>query len=128
MTTTAKFTVEQLVAEVRKLANEKPGNVYEAEPEYSCSYDTGVYSDGSVGCIFGQAFQRLGVPIRGSLTIGFVICDKLGVEASKEQCLWMGHVQGCQDHGSNWARSVYLADEKYQDAFPALREDEGVTP
>lgn len=107
----AKPTATELIAKIRELATERPNNKYVPEmDDASCSYATGHCTDGSVGCIFGQAFAALGHPISGVETIDD-ICRIYGVEATDAELRWMTDAQFMQDAGHAWGKIPTRADE-----------------
>lgn len=117
--------VVQLVdAELRKLMDEQPEFVYRDDSASSgpCHYDKGPGGnpDKCCGCIFGQAFQRLGVP-RDQL-------DGMGIRKflyGTKSLKWMEttiarfpnapqywrQIQSGQDHGRRWGDLKYLLPE-----------------
>lgn len=84
---------------VRKIAKERPDVKYGMPESGTCSYDEGVCSDGSVGCIFGQAAKLLGEPLYGSREITDYYDDD-----------WCLLVQTYQDKGRSWGEAVRQAD------------------
>ena len=52
--------LDELVAEVRSIASDRGEVTY---PDGPCFYDKGECSDGSVGCVFGQALDNIDWPI-----------------------------------------------------------------
>ncbi len=118
----ANFTLDQLIDEVRKLANEKPDFAYFKPPEARlCSYTRSATSE-TEGCIFGQAILRLQPELRDSLTdCGIINLLKLlevigPYEADRHDCknkvYWCAYVQNRQDYGNTWASSIDYADRK----------------
>lgn len=118
-----KITWPQLEAEVRRLATERPWNKYGQDGSGRCAYAAGVCSDGSIGCIFGQALRACGVnPIEfdsGSeqgqpMDIAGVL-EELGlVSGLTRKVMWANEVQGLQDAGEPWGNALAQADECYQ--------------
>lgn len=109
--TQTAVTADQIIAEVRRLAAERPDYVYEKPPGSTfCLYR---HEDGSPGCIFGQALDNLGVGLDEHTygTIGIVLFD-LGVAKTDQQANWMTSVQHYQDNGRPWAEAVAKADEE----------------
>lgn len=113
-------TIDDLVREVRRLATEKPENVYLGR----FSYVSGECSDGSVGCIVGQAFRAIGIdPAKYDSFCGqgiaanagraaadaFAISD-IDIRCSKAH--WLRSVQGSQDRGDTWSAAVAFADSR----------------
>jgi hypothetical protein len=107
--------LQLLLDEVRNIANERPDVTYQNE---DCMYDTGKCSDGTVGCLIGQALTRLDIDPafldRGSDTpdiasiidreIYFEDCDDTNIS-------WLANVQSYQDEGLSWREAIRLSDE-----------------
>lgn len=114
---------QKLIAEVRKIAAERPDYVYGLA---NCQYMV----NGHPSCIMGQALYRLGylpsvVPIE-DVTINLVL-SKLGIEVAPDELTWLCRVQNAQDgrvslasHGPDvvnmldrrlsWGQAVQYAD------------------
>lgn len=115
------FTLPQFIAEVRRLAAEKPDVKYfeHITGPYSgrCWYNA---TDKAPACIMGQAAANLGFPFENSdegNVIEWVLAAKgLGKKGDVELA-WLGHVQAAQDRNSSWGFAVAEADEK----FPTMR-------
>jgi hypothetical protein len=113
----SKITIDQVIAETKKLAAQWPTNIYkkpEAEKPFTsmCSYDKGICEpSGGVGCIFGQAFRNLGMELKGSDAIDSILTHNLDIEASHPLMNWCQTVQGHQDNGVTWGHCILLADE-----------------
>lgn len=123
------ITVNDVIAEVRKLAAEKPDNTYTRPGGKQCCYDAGVCTDGSVGCIFGQALARLGHPASGTYTINSILFNReqLGLARDRPAGLWCSYVQDWQDEGFTWARAVEYADAGKIFSVAALNQKETVS-
>ncbi len=110
----ANFTIDQLIDEVRKLANEKPDFVYE-RPIASgpCSYTKSKTSE-TEGCIFGQAIFRLQPELKSYLCDCGIntLIQLLEIKASKQEIIWCCRVQGYQDRANSWKLAIEFADEK----------------
>ena len=52
-------TIKDIIIGIRKRVAESPDNVYHQPMPDTCYYGQGVCADGTIGCIFGQAFKRL---------------------------------------------------------------------
>lgn len=117
------FTVQDVVREVRRIAEEEPDFVYTIQPENatsgSCYYASADGQGNGRGCIVGQALGRLGVSMEalGDLDKGEeasvirVLPDILPVYASDEGALnWLSDVQHQQDIGYQWGAAVRSAD------------------
>lgn len=112
--------LDRVVAEVRHIAAERPGHIYQPDPFIThCSYLTSRDEPGR-GCLIGQAFERIGVP-RGSLArceghSASAAVDQLDILHSTRRdlrMLWLDRVQGEQDTGETWAEAVATADRTY---------------
>lgn len=114
-----KLTFVQVEAEVRRLAAEKPDYVYPRSTglcgDANCYYtaDAPGNSTGEI-CIFGQAFQNLGVPAgvmaqsEGSGAAS--VFDSLNIPATAVQWRWASRVQETQDAQAPWSVAVAEAD------------------
>lgn len=116
---------ERLKEVVRSLAATSPDNKYiKRAPinDSTCSYLEGQCTNGSKGCIFGQAFALLGASETfleecdkiGSIT--FVAKEKQlaifnGYELTDDDIRWYRRVQSCQDSGKSWKEAVESADD-----------------
>ena len=115
-TTTTVITPEQIIAEVRKVAAERPDHVYR-NPEWPESQTRGFCKymhDGEPGCIMGTAFYHLGVTLPEGGDVGNVLMGyfpSIYDQLSEEQESWLRSVQRNQDQGSSWADAVIKADE-----------------
>lgn len=112
MTVTTIPTIEQVIAEVRRLADEKPDFVYPRPPGGSCKYTP---DNEQPGCIFGQALSALGwrfaLPeIEGHGIAGAL--QRLNIDTPPRQTRWCAEVQIAQDGGQPWGEAVQLADAK----------------
>jgi hypothetical protein len=110
------ITLEQVKAEVIKLGQEQPDFVY--NPNYNlesnpdnlspfCFYNKGAIDGPECnGCIFGQALQRLGVPIKrldGVYdSINYLLSD-LGITGDVGDLV---KVQAAQDIGTSWGEAT----------------------
>lgn len=117
------ITSAQVVAEVRKLAEERPDFVYRSQPGSSpdCSY-LGAYmpEEGEPytgeGCIVGQALTRLGVDetalrtVEGQGARGALV--DLGIQCSQVDLDWLSEVQSYQDDHRSWRQSVLWASDE----------------
>lgn len=114
----ADFTFEQLEAEVRRLAEEKPDFVYpyiEVDNTISCYYRP---INGRCACIFGRAYLNLGYEFpeafeieTSSLSIASLLKLTMRVQPTEEQLMWAIDLQGQQDCGTyTWSECVAHAD------------------
>jgi hypothetical protein len=117
MTTTISLSlVGSLVTKVRELATAKPETVYrpawtdEPLPTGQCSYLGGTCSDGSVGCLVGQALLAMGFmtgQLRPVDQLGIVeALEKLHpcelTEEERDKVRWLETVQSAQDNSQPW--------------------------
>lgn len=115
-----KITFKQIEKKVRELAKRSPNNVYDKDEEYgSCFYSTGKCSDGSMGCIFGQALTVLGVNAaffdnldKGASPYIDTVLDTLKIKTTPKQENWALLVQDSQDGQLSWKEAVECADEE----------------
>ena len=108
-----KVSLIQLARTVRKIASDRPDVKYMAQG--NCMYDTGACSDGSVGCIFGQAINQLGLKVPHNFegcSINMVLEEINTVKYSDQtkKMQWLDIVQASQDVGMSWAAAVSKAD------------------
>ena len=121
------FTADDVVAQVKALAAERPHYVYPgADYPRGCSYvDDVAGSHQGQGCLIGQALQRLGVPrdwlrehadeddgLRASAVLRALgVPGRTGYASS-----FLDAAQTRQDHGEPWgrcvARAARVAEEK----------------
>lgn len=102
-----KLTVKEINQALLELIEEQPEFIYNTDGG-TCYYSRGPYSDPNHcnGCIFGQAFQRLGIDIKElkkidrsvNSTIGFVSTIFVDEEIPK----YWTTIQGEQDIGVAW--------------------------
>jgi hypothetical protein len=110
------ITVEQLVLEVRKLADENPEFIYSpgvdfnGDPNHNCLYNP---SNEQPGCIFGQAFINLGNPVPEDLEGVYIndILDGFAIGTELEVRKWLQSVQINQDDGKPWGICIETADD-----------------
>jgi hypothetical protein len=108
-------TIRDLIVAVRNLAKAHPDNIY--QPSLlgkQCFYDKGWCTDGSVGCIFGQALVGLDILVTGSREI-YVVSNELFSDADRLTRDWCQAVQTAQDASKTWGEAVSCADEDYPD-------------
>lgn len=106
-----KLTVKQINNELRKLMTEQPTFQYTTE-NAGCYYHRGPTNDPELcdGCIFGQAFQRLGIT-KETLDME---CSRDGIGDLDEP--WLTHerpdywktIQNEQDSGAAWGSLLHL--------------------
>lgn len=106
----ADLTVEQVNKELRKLVAEQPEFAYAPGPSGYCHYNR-KHDDGPEcnGCIFGQVFQRLGVP-QDSHELGSTLSvTQLWVDLNNESPPGSWYtVQKYQDSGYSWGSPAIL--------------------
>lgn len=122
---TYNFTYKELLDEVVRVGEDDPEFVYENNEDGSiCSY-LGQSTKNPTGqcCIVGQALQNLGVDRRDLLEVegfgaGSAVTKLLGetiyggISTNKELSI-IGLIQGFQDAGNSWGRSVKLGVGDY---------------
>ena len=112
-------TVADVEREVRLLAKESPNNVYESVSGNGCLYTRGRCSNGSQGCIVGQALCRLGFETHCAEQDTFDVADVstllecLGISGDPT---WLQSVQEWQDAGFPWHRAIARADDFLQES------------
>ena len=112
-----KVDMKTLVKTVRDIVRERPDVRYQAQR--ACSYIAGNCTDGSVGCLIGQALVKLGVTFDADETTKRIstlvqpFCDDSTDELRKYNNAantWLAHVQSAQDHKEVWIDCVTYAD------------------
>lgn len=116
----SNITTQDLIDEVRKIAEEMPDFVYGSPSTKGCSYFGQEIGDPTGQCcIMGQAFKNLKVdtskidetPV-GVSTVGELIMnqDIPVTPLNKTQVDWLNRVQGLQDDGVSWGEAVSIVD------------------
>jgi len=103
--------IELVETELRRLAKEKPDFIYNPSGKnVGCSY-TGAATNGPEcdGCIFGQAFQRLGVDREDLKECTLVISHELRARGFESPKIWLT-IQGNQDTGKSWGEAIKHLD------------------
>lgn len=114
------FNSADVVAEVRKLAQERPDFVYTDQTtiESSCSYVYDSIGSGTgEGCIVGQALNRLGVDKTTLIQFdeaedgsgwpaGYVLEQLIPNKTTEGDVKILNRIQMKQDFGSTWKESV----------------------
>lgn len=116
------LNVQFLEQAVRKLAADSPDTLY-CKPDDSifCSYSKGACTNGSVGCIMGQALVRCGLGTTlalaqkwGSINNFVLFITNTDLEKLPTPVVltirWLQEVQTQQDQGRTWRDAVALAD------------------
>lgn len=127
------ITVTDLIVKVQEIANEKPGVFYCDSVGYA-KYN-GPASDGSIGCLFGQAFRALGIDINKlrkvsiydanqTCIVGLINVGNFGWNYSHSERDWCDIVQRWQDNGIDWATCVKRANRLYPCHAIQLVQDE----
>ncbi len=100
--------LDLLVAEVRKIVAERPDVSYDG----GCRYDSGVCSDGTVGCLIGQALGAIGWDLypENSGELISNLLEEAGYDDFRVS--WCRMVQSEQDCMSAWGGCVNYADGK----------------
>jgi hypothetical protein len=130
---------EDLVQKVRELAENNPTNTYEDRKDFKrwsqgCSYTKGECSNGTVGCIMGQAILVLDPDYKfdddQESICGIILSDSeitklehlrfnpAGVRYLSSRIIksrdgdknWLTKVQEGQDDGCTWSTAVFNAD------------------
>lgn len=110
--------IEQLVKEVRRLAAESPDNVYQ---DFIGRYEIGKCSNGTIGCIFGQAGRNLNIDwikdnLNDSMRIGGLI-EKQNLGVDRKIIDWCNEVQCSQDEYSAWGICIERGDDRYPGVY-----------
>lgn len=115
-----------IVEAIRKLAADCPNCRYTSaevmgpgddHPRQRWLYSKGECSNGSCGCIVGQALAMLGHNVAeldkgNNCGNASHVLNRLGVGTQMER-QWAHAVQAQQDHGETWGRAVAYADRCY---------------
>lgn len=97
---------KQMVEAVRSLAAKSPNNIYTSpDSDGSCYNHIGTCTDGSTGCIIGQATRICNVRIPN--IGGVMMCFP---QFKGKIQLWLMMVQDTQDAGGTWIQAVEKAD------------------
>lgn len=122
------ITTELIIKTVKDLALASPENKYNRpNPNPNgCSYVHGVCTNGSTGCIFGQALQSLGFSAEDLLTLERYglnsfecttgiswLLGKLEISVPPAHEQWMLNAQQMQDFGNTWIECIANADKHY---------------
>lgn len=117
----------KLARKVKEYGEKRPDVRYAAATDqldddqiHTCEYDRGNCTDGTVGCIVGQAWQELGfgtIPAKGQIASGqFGTFGVDGYEASKI-LRFLDVVQEQQDQDEQWGTAIEraLTSSKWED-------------
>jgi hypothetical protein len=117
--TKAAKVIDNLVAKVRELAAARPDNVYRGDP--GCEYAGGESSDGTTGCLLGQALLALGFTARALRkldeqsvsSINVALKTLLGTDnLPPNKVRWLRRVQDAQDIEVAWGQAVLAANQE----------------
>lgn len=114
-----ELDLKKVVEAVRKLAKESPKNQYVYSP---CQYTQGFCTNGSTGCIIGQALMNLGyeetlweidkvaneMNFLATYTEGYFEFDP-----SSKEFEWLEEVQSHQDSRVDWGSCIEMADDQH---------------
>lgn len=128
------FTTEDVVREVRHLAEKEPDFVYTEQDcfdqDYGACYYTSADGQGNGrGCIVGQALGRLGVSPEtlrfidgsGDSPVELALPPLLPSEPGDSRGLaWLSEVQNAQDLGVPWGTAVKGADDTVEYLYGPL--------
>lgn len=108
--------LSDVIVEVRRLAANSPDNIYTAPEKRACSNISGTCSDGSVGCIIGQAMKNCGLDediLNEDSEAGIEsFVDRNILSGFRIEAIWCAKVQNRQDFQSTWGDAVKVADER----------------
>jgi hypothetical protein len=114
------LSIDDIIEKVRELAKKVPDNKYNRDKNDrplsgQCSYETGLCTDGSIGCIFGQAALALGLRLVGGIAIDHVFSSRQITTETRlnRKISWCCAVQRYQDTGNTWAKAVEQADVEF---------------
>lgn len=125
------LTFQRIEAEIRRFAEERPNTVYVGLKDlemgtagYTCFYDQGECSDGTVGCIVGQgilaaiaALEKEGEPLSEhqlayiaeqmkEQTTAASLLSNIDITLEAHQRAWISRVQREQDRHKPWDIAV----------------------
>lgn len=113
-------TLDDVKSKIRELAAAAPTNYYSqvvtTSGERACMYTQGECSNGTVGCIVGQALCALGfrkqceeIDAKGGDTAE-VMLQACGLKVTAKDYYWFFKVQVYQDMGFMWSDAIVVAD------------------
>ena len=127
-------SAKQVIAKVRELGANAPENKYVSNNGFTiCYYHIGKCTNGSTGCIVGQALMELGWVSQYDLlfyaheyrlytdehlifndtTNITSLFKKLLIDCQGNELQWLARVQDKQDRGSTWGEAIKNADYSY---------------
>jgi hypothetical protein len=126
MITTTASAIDQLADKVRELAIARPETVYrpaptgQTSPAAHCSYLGGTCSDGTLGCLVGQALLAVGFTVEQLRSVDLFgieeALDKLHpfelTDHQYQQVRWLESVQNAQDNGYAWREAIAIANQE----------------
>lgn len=114
------INVQDLIKTVRQLAQNNPDNTYEEYHDEgklrACSYTKGECSNGTLGCIMGQAILALDPSYdfadKDQASIYNLIHEQLLLDPRpcNKDSEWLSLVQDSQDDSETWSNAVRIAD------------------
>jgi hypothetical protein len=116
--------VRDLIKVVREIIMERPTTLYlNNARDGGCSYESGLCSDNSEGCVFGQGFKKIGweLPKEPTLYPGRKN-DELKIEViltgffdynTSEEIEWCSSLQYFQDRKKNWGECLLYANNTH---------------
>lgn len=116
----SNITTQDLIDEVRKIAEEMPDFVYGSPSTKGCSYFGQEIGDPTGQCcIMGQAFKNLKIDTSKIVespselsTVGELIWEQVipVTPLNETQVDWLERVQALQDDGISWGEAVSIVD------------------
>lgn len=108
------ITATELITKVRQLAEASPDNQYQLRGTgVGCLYQSGNCTDGSRGCIVGQALRSFGWHDEKPNTGVAEVMRLLDIDSDDDRDNWLIHVQEQQDVGMKWEACIAWADEEH---------------
>lgn len=119
MSQPSKRPVSDLVKVVRELAQNAPDNKYNRGDNVYCSFNKGLCTNGTVGCIIGQGLRKLEMKADDKRGLSKIMIEDFVCVDNRpgNELLWCDLVQFEQDCGSTWSKAVKVADEQYGEFF-----------
>ncbi len=104
--------LDKLIAEVRKIAAERPDTIYAHD---GCEYDSKECSDGTIGCLLGQGLTAIGWYILEEADGRAIteVLENAGYLEEDDKVQWCAKVQREQDWGASWGSAVQGAGELF---------------
>lgn len=117
-----KFKLSELVKTVKAIIQSRPDVIYSTILEDglgACYYSKGKCSDGTLGCVFGQAFQAMGFKIpsaNDSDSINSII-ENFAVGVTQRQQDMCEGIQDWQDKENTWKTSLDMANKQLRSKY-----------